>query len=319
MLNELADNKPTEDPGIGSSFERPLDRLLGADGKFRVQRLGAQSRLYESFGTLVTMRWGWFILLLLLGFVLVNLLFTGLFLGIGAEYIVNAQLDSFKGRFYSALFLSTQTLTTVGYGNYYPGSPLTWAVAMGEAMVGVICFGAIAAIFYARIARPVARMLFCQRALVAPYKEGWSLQVRVANLRSALLMDVEARVLLVLADVDDQGERINYYNLKLEIERIQFMPLSWNIVHAVTPDSPLAGLSMEDLREHRAELLVVVKGMDEAYSQMVHSRHSYLFSEIVWGGRFVRAFAPNPQGGVVLDLRKVHAYRSVPAPPHLPK
>lgn len=31
----------TEDPGIGSSFDRTLDRLMSTDGSFRVRRAGA--------------------------------------------------------------------------------------------------------------------------------------------------------------------------------------------------------------------------------------------------------------------------------------
>lgn len=319
MLEQLADNKQTQDPGIGSSFERPLDRLVGADGNFRVNRIGRQSRLRQQFAFLVTMNWGSFVLLLLAGFMLTTLFFAGLYMMAGVENIANAELATRKERFYSALFLSSQTLTTVGYGNYFPQAPITWAISMIEAMCGLISFGAIAAVIYARVARPTARLIFARKALIAPYKNGWSLQVRLANMRNALLMDLEARYMLVLADVDEQGERINYYNLKLELERIHFLPLTWTLVHHITPDSPLADLSLEDLRKHRAEVLVMVKGVDEVYAQNVHGRHSYRFDEITWGGRFNRAFKPAKRGGTDLFLRKVHDFTPVPAPERMPK
>ncbi|MBK9195828.1 MAG: hypothetical protein IPO17_12825 [Flavobacteriales bacterium] len=44
-----------QDPGIGSSFERPLDRLVDKDGSFRVQRTGGISGLREGFIALATM------------------------------------------------------------------------------------------------------------------------------------------------------------------------------------------------------------------------------------------------------------------------
>ena len=38
MLNIKA--RRSEDPGIGTNFDKPLDRLVGKDGRFHVRRLG---------------------------------------------------------------------------------------------------------------------------------------------------------------------------------------------------------------------------------------------------------------------------------------
>ncbi len=47
------------------------------------------------------------------------------------------------------------------------------------------------------------------RALIAPLKDGWTLQLRVANSRRTLLVEFEARVLLVLAD-PKQHDQLDY-------------------------------------------------------------------------------------------------------------
>lgn len=39
------------------------------------------------------------------------------------------------------------------------------------------------------------------------------------------MVEVEANYLLVMADVDDQGERLNYYNLPLQLDSCHLLTL----------------------------------------------------------------------------------------------
>lgn len=307
-----------EDPGIGSSFERPLDRLMAKDGSFRVYRLGGISGLREGFVALATMPLWRLVSTFVLAYLMMNLFFGSIYMAIGVEHLGNADLSDLGTRWLSAIGMSVQTLTTVGYGSLYPASAATWLVAAIEGVFGILGFSIISAVIYARFARPTTRLAYGEQALIAPFREGWSLQVRIANRRSTLLMELEARMILVMADVDDQGERLNYYNLKLQLERVNFMPLSWTIVHPVNSESPLAGLSHDDLVKRKAEVLLILKGVDEGYMQQVYTRRSFRFDEIVWGGRFSRPFSAR-NGIMHLDLDKLSDHAVVEAPERLPQ
>lgn len=308
----------TEDPGIGTSFEKPVERLMSRDGSFRVDRMGESSGLREGFAGLVTMGTGRLILSFALGYLTMNLVFGSLYMLIGVENIGNSNLDSMTGRWMSAIGMSVQTLTTVGYGSLYPNSPAAWFVAAVEGVFGILGFSLISAVIYARFARPKANLVYSDHGLIAPFKDGWSFQIRLANRRSTLMVEVEARILLVMADVDDQGERLNYYNLPLQLDRVTFLPLSWTIVHPINSESPLAGLSAQDLKDRRAEFLVILKGLDEGYMGSVITRHSVRYDELIWGARYVRAFSVK-DGTTLLDLNKLSEHRPVEAPQHLPQ
>jgi len=307
----------TEDPGIGSTFERPLDRVMARDGRFKVDRIGQISGFREGFVALATMPLWRLVLTFLLGYVSMNIVFGSLYMLIGVEQMGNADMTSLASRWISALGMSVQTLTTVGYGSLYPNSPATWILAAVEGVFGILGFSLISAVIYARFARPTTRIAYSDKALIAPFKEGWSLQLRLANRRSTLLIEIEARLMLVMADVDDQGERLNYYNLKLQLDKVSFLPLSWTLVHPILPDSPLAGISNADLVQRRAEVILVLKGIDEGYMQQVITRHSFRFDEIVWGGRYVRAFS-SKDGTMRLDLNKLSDFAPFDAPERLP-
>ena len=95
------------------------------------------------------------------------------------------------------------------------------------------------------------------------------------------------------------------------------MPLSWTIVHPITPESPLAGITYQELVQRRGEVILVLKGIDEGYMQQVFTRHSFRFDEIMWGARYARAFS-SKEGSLRLDLNKLSDFTAVEAPDRLP-
>ena len=75
-----------------------------------------------------------------------------------------------------------------------------------------------------------------------------------------------------------------------------------------TPSTPKArfGASLpRTSNELQAEVLILIKGYDDTFSQTVLARHSYRHDEIVWGRRFTPAFYVDGEGELVLELRKV--------------
>jgi inward rectifier potassium channel len=317
MFGQPSDARRTDDPGLASSFDRPLDRLMSKDGSFRIDRVGRLTGPSEGFVALATMPIARLVATFVAGYLVMNLVFGSLYMLVGVEHIGNADLGSLGGRWLSAVGMSVQTLTTVGYGSLYPTSAATWLLAACEGVFGILGFSLIAAVIFARFARPTARLAYSSHALIAPFRDGWSLQVRLANRRNALLVEVEARLLMAMADVDATAERLQYFTLPLQIDKVSFLPLSWTIVHPITPESPLAGMSLGDLRTRRAELLLIVKGIDEGYMQPVITRHSFRYDEIAWGGRFVKAYGVR-DGAARLELSKISDYTPEPAPERLP-
>jgi inward rectifier potassium channel len=306
-----------DDPGIGSTFDRPLDRVMTKDGQFAVHRKGELRGLSEGFVALATMPPLQLIAVIVGAYLSLNLSFGSLYMLIGVDQLGNADLTSLSGRWLSALGMSVQTLTTVGYGSLYPTTPATWLLAAVEGVFGILGFSLISALIFTRFARPTTRLAYSAVALIAPFKEGWSLQLRVANRRSTLLVEIEARLLLVLVD-PKQNDRLDYYTLPLQFSKISFLPLSWTLVHPITADSPLAGMTVADLKARRAEVIVILKGTDEAYMQQVIARHSFRYDEIVWGGRFTRAFTAQ-EGKMSLDLAALGLFTPVEAPEQLPQ
>jgi len=132
---------------------------------------------------------------------------------------------------------------------------------------------------------------------------------RIANERSNNLMEMEARVMLMqVVGMEGKLER-KFDNLALERDAVLLFPLTWTVVHPIDEASPFYGKTAKDLIDLQAEVLIMVKGFDDTFSQTVHNRFSYRADELVWGAKFEPAFSVEPSGDILLELDKVSDYK----------
>ena len=252
------------------------------------------------------MTWPRFFLLALCSFVVVSGLFADVYVLMGPDNLAGA--DAGMSTIANAFFFSTQTLTTVGYGHIAPKGLWTSLVAALEGMTGVMGFAVLTGVLFGRVSRPSARIVFSDRMVVAPYGDGTSLQFRIANSRPNILMDLSAVVLLMTVEKDSNTDQLRrtYKELVLERQNVYFFPLTWTIVHPITPDSPLWQKTADDLKEAQAEALILIRCFDDTFSQNVTARYSYRHEEITWNARFEPAFHFDHHGDMILDIAKIH-------------
>ena len=273
---------PSFDPGLTQQFVSTLRRAINKDGTFNVHRRGATWRDFHPYLILINMGWLPFFGLLMLGYALVNVLFAAIYFWLGPEQLDGIHATTAAGRFWSDFFFSSHTLSTVGYGNISPHG--TWAniVAAFEALAGVLGLAVATGLLFGRVSRPSARIGFSENALIAPYQDITALQFRVVNRRKNDLVDIEARVMLMIVEPKDGLPMRSYKLLRLEREKVMFMPLTWTVVHPIDRESPFWGKTEDDLRNQQAEVLILMKAYDDTFSQTVLARYSYRIDEFLW-------------------------------------
>ena len=295
----------TLDPGIGEKFSRRTKRAINHDGSFNVRRRGGPGR-HDPYQWLIQMNWWPFFGVVVAFFALLNTLFALVYLALGLDSLPGVAVShSLWQDFLNALFFSVQTFTSVGYGHVYPGTNSSGLVSSIEALVGVLTFALATGLLYGRFSRPTARIHFSRTAIISRRADGTPcLQFRIANQRSNTLIDLQARVLLKTIDPDTTNQI--YSSLLLERDTISLFPLSWTVVHDITPSSPLHALTPDDYARLDVEIIILLKGYDDTFAQDVHARNSYTHDEIEWHRRFIRAYEVNDQGIAVIDLDQLH-------------
>jgi inward rectifier potassium channel len=304
------------DLGFGTKVMRESAlRLLNRDGTFNVSRGGLP--LFKSlnlYQALLSMPWWRFNLTFVGLYLLTNVLFALLYYLCGPQGLNGLEAASTGSRLLGCFFFSVQTLTTVGFGHISPhGLPANFLVVL-EAFLGLSGFAVAAALMFARFARPRARILFSNRAVIGPYHGTTCFEFRIANGSPNELIEVEVRILLCMTETSDDVRTRHFHQLQLERSKAAFFPLDWTIAHPIEEDSPLYGVTPEQLAREDAEFLVLINAIDDNYSQMVHARSSYKWNEVVWSARFKDMYRHTRNGRMSIDLKRIHDIQQVGTP-----
>ena len=296
-----------QDLGFGGRVARESrKRFLNRDGSFNVERKGLSFlRSLNLYHLVLTVSWARFYLFFAAAYFLVNLAFAGGYYLCGEGALEGATARLPIERFEEGFFFSVQTLATIGYGRLSPHGHAANILVALEAMFGLGGFALVTSLLFARFSRPEARLLFSEKAVVAPYRGITGLMFRIANARTSQLLEVEATVTLSRLETASGQSVRRFYELPLERKMVLFFPLHWVVVHPIDAESPLRGVDAESLARSDAEVLVYLTAFDETFSQNVHARSSYKFHEVVVGARFADMFEKRDDGVPSIDLRRL--------------
>jgi len=306
---------PEDDLGFGQQAVMKNQPLVNKDGTVNVKRKGLSVfNTSNNYHTLITMSWTKFWLLVLAGYVVVNVVFAFIYVATGL------QLNGVEGttsldHFLSALFFSAQTISTVGYGHISPRGITTNSIAALESMMGLLAFALATGLLYGRFSRPSAKIIYSKNILVAPYRDkGRGLMFRLVNKRRNMLLDLEIEIIFSFNDHVDGKIIRRFYPLEVERKYVSILSLNWTVVHPLDENSPIKDMTHEDMDKNEAGFAVLLRAFDDTFSQTVHSRTFYQAEDVKWGAKFKPVFDRDEQGRIVLDLSKISDHELVELP-----
>jgi inward rectifier potassium channel len=217
--------------------------------------------------------------------------------------IANARPGSFADAFY----FSVQTMGTIGYGSMYPTSPAANAIVVVESVMSLLVMAIATGLVFSKFSQPTARIVFARQAAIGPMDGVPTLMFRVGNERANQIVEAYVRVALIRTERTREG--MVFYrmiDLVLTRERSPALSRSWTALHPITEASPLHGQTPASIAAAEVELVITVVGVDDTSLQPVHARHRYTHEAIVWGARHADVLSEDPDGTLVLDLRKFH-------------
>ena len=303
--------------GFGSNSSIEGGRLINADGSTNLRKTGIPVwERISLYHTLLRMKRAKFLIIIFLFYTVVNLFFAVLYLATGVEHLVGVdETNSGFVKFMDAFFFSSQTLTTVGYGHVAPSGMLTNLIASSESLLGILSFAVVTGLIYGRFSRPKAYLLFSKNILIAPFKDGKALMVRIATYKNNHLTDVSAQLTLAMHVPDNGTVATRFYPLPLELPAINSLALNWTLVHYINEESPLYNCTQAQMGEARMEVIVNIQAFDDHFSNKVQQRTSYPYNQLVYGARFLPMFERAKDGGyTLLELDKINAWEHAPLP-----
>ena len=311
LLRKINVKAKTEiNTGFGANTSDYGGRFLNKNGKPNIEKRGIS--FFERmnwYHTLLQMpRWK-FLLLLLTFYGLLNLIFAIIYYAIGIENLEGIKAANKVEEFGEAYFFSAQTFTTVGYGRISPHGFAASSIAAVEALVGLLSFALATGLFYGRFSKPTAFLRFSENAIIAPFKDGIALMMRVAPYKNNNLSEVEAKLTAGLM-IEENGKLVNkFFRMELEYSNVSSLTLSWTIVHPINENSPFYKFSAADFGTFDGEVLLYIKAFDDMFSNTVIARTSYTLKEVVVGAKFNPMYhRDNEKKKTILDLDKINSF-----------
>lgn len=273
-------------------------------GHDNIVRIGHADRAWSDlYHHALTMRWTTFFWSSLVLYIAINAGFALLYMAVPGQVT-----GTRPGAFWDFFFFSIQTLSTVGYGVMAPIGPAAHAITSCELLGGMILNAVATGLVFARFARPKARILFSDRALMRVEDGTTHLGVRIANRRLSPILSVGVEMFLARLIVQPNGRLARRFDpLPLAQSHVPVLRFAFPLLHVIDDASPLAGLKIAALRAEEAEIIITVTGTDEISGQTVFARNAYGFDRVLYNHRFVDIIDAAPDGRITVDYTRFHA------------
>jgi inward rectifier potassium channel len=258
--------------------------------------------LSDFYHWLWTISWGSFFVLISLLFLLLNIIFACAYLT-AKDGLANAR----PGSFGDAFFFSVQTLSTIGYGAIHPQTFYANVLVTIEVLVSLILITMGTGLIFARFARPQARVMFSKTGVICPFDGVPTLMFRVANQRNNRIIEARVQLSLLKHWVSAEGiELRRLYDLQLVRSQSPSFRLSWLVMHPIDENSPLYGINETSLADFDGDIIVILTGLDETFSQTIHAQYLYTIRNFHWWMRFVDILYKTDDGGYIIDYKRFH-------------
>lgn len=211
-----------------------------------------------------------------------------------------------------AFFFSVETLATVGYGHMYPETLFGHWIATLEIIVGMFGMAIVTGLIFIRFSRPVARIVFSEPLVLAPFDGQPALMYRVANLREQSMAEAEFRIILMRNETTKEGEVLRrFYPLRLQFDRLILFPAIITIRHIIDQESPLHGLTLADMERDDSSFIASIVCIDTVIPAPVQSNHAYTWRDIRSNHKFVEVYKDVGENALTVDYSLIHATATI--------
>ena len=271
-------------------------------GAFTLTTRGASRYdLRDPYHLMCSLSWPRFFLALLAVDLAINVVFALLYLA-DPGGIANAR----PGAFSDAFFFSIETLATVGYGVMAPASLYGHVVSSAEILCGLVFTAIMTGLIFARFARPRAKILFAESAVIARRNGRETLMIRLGNGRVGLLAEARARLSLFVLEHAPDGKILRqYHDLPLVQPELPVFALTWTLMHEIDAQGPLAEPTAQSLAALDARLLLTIEARDTALGADVFAMRAYGAAGIRPGMRYQDAVTTDAAGHTAGDLTRL--------------
>jgi inward rectifier potassium channel len=249
----------------------------------KVRRLGAEQSPWEDvYHRLMRLSWPRFLVQMLFIYLLIAAIFA-----VAYDLVPGSIANITDNDLFKYFAFSVQTLSTVGYGYFYPATSYAHVVVITQTTIGLFFTAALTGLFFAKFSRPQARVVFSDKILWMTQNGQPVLCLRLGNFRTNRVFEGRARFALLRDEISKEGERLRrIVDLKLLRTETPLFVLSWTLLHPIDANSPFAGMSVEELNKSDWDFTCTFIGLDEDMESNIVAHNTYSAQDVVRARKF---------------------------------
>ncbi len=212
------------------AVNQPSPIVINRDGSLNIHRPREQGKLFSDlYHYLLSLSWPKFLMILIGLFLSFNVLFGLFYFAAGPTALNGIRTDTNFNRLMDCFFFSVRSLDGVSPIGILPN--LLVAV---ESYLGMLTLVIVTGLLYARFAKPQARLLFSDTAIIGSYNDRPCFVFRVANERLNQIVEAYMTLTLSKNETSKEGETSRrFYDMTLERHYSPLFALSWTIRHFI--------------------------------------------------------------------------------------
>lgn len=262
---------------------------------------------YDAYHRFMRVGWPLFYLFIILYFALFNLVFALLYWNFAQDGIGNMHHAGFIDFFY----FSVQTAASIGYGFFYPESQSAHILVSIEAVGGLLSNALITGLVFARFSRPSARIKFAQNIIWVNYYGKDALMLRLGNARTNRIFEGKGKWVMLKDEVTPEGDRFRkMLDLKLTRSETSIFLLTWTLIHVIDEQSPLCGVTFEELTQSNSEFLLSFSGLDEETAQTLSTHALYSVKDVLRAKKYKDMLHITQEGLREIDFSQIDLIES---------
>lgn len=229
-------------------------------------------------------------------FLLVNVLFAGLFL------LDSDAIQGGNGSFVDAFSFSVQTMSGIGYGALSPGNTYANVLVAIEAVISMLGLAIATGFVVAKATRARARVQFSNVFVIEQMNGKPVLAFRAGNARANEVVHARIKVTALIDETTAEGHSFRRLrDLKLQRDESPVFSLTWTVMHTLDESSPLFDYDWSKSDGPLRRLIVTLHAHDGTYGQAIHARHDFDADDARHGERFVDVVNENESGQLWVD------------------
>jgi inward rectifier potassium channel len=161
-------------------------------------------------------------------------------------------------------------------------------------------------LIFVRFSKVKPKVLFADRLVVSTHDGKPTLMLRLAYGRSGTLVGANVRVHMLVSATTAEGRSFrNTRELRLVRSHTPLLVLTWTLMHPIDEDSPLHGLTSEQVVERDIRTIVTIEARDHSLASDIMDLKTYAPSDIAYGMVYSDLVTFDAATGTHADLSKL--------------